>query len=93
MSDDPTTPGAQVGPGGPVSGAEVKARRKALGWNRAELADRAGVDRAALALVERDAWSEEDALRRVAEVLWRAEHGEPDVRLAHPEAPKDCFRM
>ena len=93
MTDDPSTPGSASGPPEKVSGPDVKARRKALGWNRAELADRAGVDRAALALIERDAWSEEDALRRVAEVLWRAEHGEPDVRLPHPEAPKDSFRM
>jgi len=93
MSDEPSTPGGQPGPTDPVTGPEVKARRKALGWNRAELADRAGVDRSALALIERDAWSEDDALRRVAEVLWRAEHDEPDVRLAHPVAPKDSFSM
>jgi len=78
---------------GTPTGAEVKARRKALGWSRAELAQRAGVDRAALALIERDQWSEEDALGRVAETLWRAEHGEPDVQLAHPEAPEGSFRM
>ncbi len=78
---------------GKPTGGEVKARRKALGWDRAQLAQRAGVDRSALALIERDAWSEEDSLHRVAETLWRAEHGEPDVQLAHPEAPKDSFRM
>ncbi len=93
MNDDPSSSGPQPGPTDPVTGPEVKMRRKALGWNRAELADRAGVDRSALALIERDAWSEDDALRRVAEVLWRAEHGELEVRLAHPVAPKDSFRM
>lgn len=93
MSDEPQSPGAQRREGEPTSGADVKAQRKALGWNRAELADRAGVDRAALALIERDQWSEDDAWARVVEVLWRAAHGEPDVRLAHPKAPADSFRM
>lgn len=62
----------------------VKDRRKALGWDRAELARRAGVDKAALQLVERGEWSEEDALRRVEEALTRAEAGEIDVVLPPP---------
>lgn len=65
----------------------VKDRRKALGWARAELADRAGVDRSAMQLVELGQWTESDALRRVEEVLSRAEAGEADVRLERPVAP------
>ncbi|MEQ1566813.1 MAG: helix-turn-helix transcriptional regulator [Myxococcota bacterium] len=65
----------------------VKDRRKALGWDRTELARRAGVDRAALQLIEADLWTEQDALRRVEEVLARTEAGEPDVVLPPPRAP------
>lgn len=68
----------------------VKERRKALGWNRATLAQRAQVDRAALQLIELGQWSEDDALRRVAEVLVRAEAGELDVQLPPPEKPGDA---
>ena len=68
---------------------DVKARRKALGWSRAELAGKAGVDRAALALIERDMWSEDDALTRVAHVLSRAEAGDLDVQLAPPSLPDE----
>ncbi len=67
---------------------DAKERRKALGWSRAELAQRAGVDPRALQLIERGEWSEEDALRRVAEVLDRTEAGEADVALARPELPR-----
>ena len=35
----------------------TKERRQALGWSRAELARRAGVDPRALQLIERDLWS------------------------------------
>ena len=68
---------------------DVKARRKALGWSRAELAERAGVDRAALALIERSMWSEEDSLTRVAHVLARAEAGDLTVKLAPPSMPDE----
>lgn len=67
----------------------VKERRKALGWDRAELARRAGVDKAALMLIERDQWSEEDALMRVAHVLSEAEAGNLDVQLAPPSLPDE----
>ena len=67
---------------------DVKERRKALGWDRTELARRAGVDRAALQLVENGLWSEEDALRRVDEVLRRAEAGETDAVLPPPQLPR-----
>ena len=66
----------------------VKERRKALGWDRATLADRAGVDKAALALIERGMWSEADALTRVAHVLLQAEEGNLDVRLERPQMPE-----
>ena len=59
----------------------VKDRRKALGWDRAQLALRAGVDKAVCMLVERGEWSEEETLGRVHEVLQRAEAGELDVQL------------
>ena len=66
----------------------IKERRKALGWDRQELAMRAGVPKSVVALVERDAWSEEDALKRVATVLGLAEAGESDPRLPPPAAPR-----
>jgi len=66
----------------------IKERRKALGWNRATLAHRAQVDRAAMQLMEMDQWTEEDALARVEEVLTRAEAGETDVQLAPPPRPQ-----
>ena len=52
------------------------------------LADRAGVDKAALALIERGMWSEADALTRVAHVLLQAEAGNLDVRLERPQMPE-----
>lgn len=57
----------------------VKERRLALGWDRAELARRAGLDRSVVQLVELGQWSEEDALGRVAEALRRGEAGEDVV--------------
>jgi transcriptional regulator with XRE-family HTH domain len=71
----------------------VKDRRKALGWDRAELARRAGVDRSALQLVELGQWTEEDALRRVEEVLARTEAGEVDVVLPPPQVDAEGFRL
>lgn len=67
---------------------QVKERRKALGWDRAELSSRAGVDKAALQLIERGEWTEEDALTRVAHVLARAEAGDLSVRLDPPKPPQ-----
>ncbi len=72
---------------------DVKDRRKALGWDRAELARRAGVDKAALQLVERGERTEEEALRRVEEVLSRAEAGEGDVVLPPPAVDGNGFRL
>lgn len=68
----------------------VKERRKALGWSRATLAQRAQVDRSALQLIELGQWSDDDAIARVAEVLVRAEGGELDVQLPPPEQPDDA---
>lgn len=59
----------------------VKDRRKALGWSRAELAERAGIDSRLAQLLELGQWSEAEALARVEEVLTRAEAGEAEVRL------------
>ncbi|MEZ4236741.1 MAG: hypothetical protein R3F59_11415 [Myxococcota bacterium] len=55
---------------------DVKARRAALGWDRARLARQAGLDRSVVQLVELGQWSERDALERVATVLAKAEAGE-----------------
>lgn len=63
----------------------VKERRKALGWLRRELADRAGVNSAALALVERGEWNDEDLLSRLDRVLTAAENGDFDLRLEPPK--------
>lgn len=72
---------------------DVKARRKALGWSRAELADRAGIDPRLVQLVELDQWTEEGALARLAEVLRRAEGGEVDVRLRRVQAEQGAARF
>ena len=67
---------------------DIKARRKALGWDRQELAGRAGVPKSVLALIERGEWSESDAIERVATILGLAEAGASDPRLPPPAAPK-----
>lgn len=64
----------------------IKDRRKALGWSRAELADRAGIDPRVVQLLELGQWSEEESADRVDEVLTRAEAGERDVALGRVEA-------
>lgn len=60
---------------------DIKARRKALGWNRAELAKRAALDKHVVQLIEMGQWSEADALGRVQCVLGSAENGDLDVQL------------
>jgi len=62
----------------------VKARRKALGWSRADLADRSGINTPTLGLIERGLWDESDSLTRVAYILDQAEAGNLDARLAAP---------
>lgn len=70
----------------------VKERRKALGWSRAQLAERAGLNSALVALIERGQWEEEDAWTRVHYVLGEAEGGNVDVRLDPPEGdPSQTF--
>ena len=64
-----------------------------FGWDRAELARRAGVDKSALQLIELGQWTEEDALRRVEEVLTRTEAGEADVVLPPPQVDAHGFRV
>jgi ribosome-binding protein aMBF1 (putative translation factor) len=66
----------------------IKDRRKALGWNRAQLAQRCAIDRRVMQLVELGQWSEADALERVETVLSRAEAGETDVQLTPPRPPQ-----
>jgi transcriptional regulator with XRE-family HTH domain len=74
----------------PDDGATLKARRKALGWARRELADRAGIDPRVIQLLELDQWHEGEASGRVQAVLMRAESGETDVRLPPIEVPEDA---
>lgn len=69
---------------------EIKDRRKALGWSRADLAERAGLNTALVAMMERGQWEEEDAWTRVAFVLGRAEEGDVEVRLPPPERPAEA---
>lgn len=64
---------------------EIKERRKAQGWTRVELAGRAGVNSAALAMVERGEWNDEDILARVERILSAAEAGDLDLRLPPPQ--------
>ncbi len=63
----------------------IKERRKALGWARAELARRAGLDSQVVQLAELGMWGEEGALQRLEEVLARSEAGEEDVALPPPD--------
>lgn len=66
----------------------VKTRRKALGWSRADLAQRASLDKRIIQLVELGEWTESDALGRIDYVLNAAEHGEAEVQLPPVTAPK-----
>ena len=68
---------------------DIKTRRKALGWGRQELAERAGVPKSVVALIERDEWSEPDAIGRVATILGLAEAGASDPRLPPPARPTE----
>ena len=67
---------------------DVKARRKALGWSRAELAQRAGVEQSVVALIERRAWSDQEAITRVERVLTQAEGGKLAYVLPLDEVPE-----
>lgn len=69
----------------------IKDRRKALGWNRAELAERAALDKNVVQLIELGQWSEEGALGRVAYVLHAAESGELSVQLPPVEPDEGAF--
>lgn len=67
---------------------DIKARRKALGWSRGELAMRAGLDKGVVQLVELGQWQEFEALGRLNAVLGMGEAGEEDPRLPPPEVPE-----
>lgn len=76
---------------GPVADGEViKARRKALGWRRAELARRAAIDARLVQLIELGQWTEGEAIGRVKAVLIRAEGGEADVQLDPIQMPDNA---
>ena len=66
----------------------IKGRRKALGWDRRELAERAGLDPHVVQLAELEQWAEPDALGRLEYVLKCAEDGDLDVRLGKVSAPE-----
>ena len=66
---------------------DTKQRRKNLGWSRAELAERAGIDRRLVQLIELGQWEEQEALARVEAVLEAAEGGRKDVRLEPVKMP------
>jgi len=65
----------------------IKQRRKALGWSRQELAQRAGIDRHVVQQLELGTWSEGEARMRVEVALERAESGDSDVQLDQVEIP------
>jgi transcriptional regulator with XRE-family HTH domain len=65
----------------------IKERRKAHGWNRSELARRAGLERSVMQLVELGQWSESDALERVQRVLDAADAGDTTLVLPPPAQP------
>ena len=58
-----------------------KERRKALGWSRAELAQRAHVNKATLQLIEMGQSLDDESIARIEEAMSRAEAGEKDVML------------
>ena len=62
---------------------DIKDRRKAQGWSRAELAERAALDPRVIQLIELGQWTEPESLGRCDAVLGMAERGEADP---HEEA-------
>jgi len=66
----------------------IKDRRKALGWSRAQLAQKAALDKRVVQLVELGEWTEADALARLDYVLKSAEHGDLAVQLDPVTAPE-----
>ena len=68
--------------------SDLKDRRKALGWSRQQLAEKAALDKRVVQLAELGQWSESDALARLDYVLKSAEHGDLDVQLDPIQAPE-----
>ena len=66
---------------------DIKTRRKALGWSRATLAEKAALDKRIIQLIELGEWTEDDAQARVDYVLKSAEHGDADIQLDPVRAP------
>ena len=60
---------------------QIKDRRKALGWSRADIAEKAALDKRIIQLAELGEWTEDDALARIDYVLKSAEHGDLSVQL------------
>lgn len=65
----------------------IKDRRKALGWSRADLAQKAALDKRVVQLVELGEWTESDAIARLEYVLKSAEHGDLAIQLDPVAAP------
>jgi transcriptional regulator with XRE-family HTH domain len=73
----------------PTSAEGLKRRRKAQGWTRVELADRAAIDPRVVQLVELDQWDDVDARNRMDAVLGLAESGLADPRLYPVQLPSN----
>ncbi len=56
--------------------ADIKSRRTALGWSRAELARRAYVDPRTLQLIELDLSEDDESRKRVTDALDAGERGD-----------------
>ena len=69
--------------------SDHKARRKALGWSRRDLADRTALDKRVIQLVELGQWTEDEAIGRIEYILCAGEAGDLDRRLPPLEPPKD----
>jgi ribosome-binding protein aMBF1 (putative translation factor) len=67
---------------------DIKDRRKAQGWSRAQLAERAALDPRVIQLIELGQWTEPESLGRCDAVLGMAERGEADPHLK-PPAPRE----
>ena len=67
--------------------SEHKARRKALGWSRRELAERTALDKRIIQLVELGQWTESEAVGRIEYVLSAGEAGDLELRLPPLEEP------
>ena len=64
---------------------DIKTRRKALGWSRATLAEKAALDKRIIQLIELGEWTEDEETKLRARFL--LEHGDADIQLDPVRAP------